>query len=253
MPLFIASFFILGAIMASFMGVVAGRLSTGASIWTGRSRCDACNIPLSPLSLVPILSYFAMRGRAECCGARISFLAPLSEILLGALFALSYLQLGLTPALALMCIALALLLALVLYDLAHQILPPVLLYPFVAAALATSYAASAGREAFFHNALVALCIGGSLALIHVFSRGRAMGLADAPLSCGLALLTGPVALSGFVYSFWIGAVVGIGMLWLGQGSTRMDSEVPFAPFLAAGFLLAYFTQWNLLALIAALP
>ena len=30
----------------------------------------------------------------------------------------------------------------------------------------------------------------------------------------------------------------------------MGIEVPFAPFLAAGFLLAYFTQWNILTLLA---
>jgi prepilin signal peptidase PulO-like enzyme (type II secretory pathway) len=31
----------------------------------------------------------------------------------------------------------------------------------------------------------------------------------------------------------------------------MSSEVPFAPFLACGFLLAYFTEWNLFIYIAA--
>jgi|SRR6185369_14373315 len=249
MELFVVSFFLLGAIIASFMGVVSGRLYTGQTILSGRSRCDACNAVLSPLSLVPVLSYLSARGRALCCGARISLLAPLSELLLGSLFALSYLQLGLTPALLLMCISLALLLALVLYDLAHQILPPVLLYSFVAVALGASYAAAPTTDDFLHRAFIALSIGGSLAVIHVLSRGRAMGLADAPLALGLALLVGPVAISGFVYSFWIGAVVGIGMLWLGRGSTRMNSEVPFAPFLAAGFLLAYFTEWSLTTLL----
>ena len=32
----------------------------------------------------------------------------------------------------------------------------------------------------------------------------------------------------------------------------MGVEVPFAPFLAAGFLLAYFTQWNPFTVIEAL-
>jgi prepilin signal peptidase PulO-like enzyme (type II secretory pathway) len=32
----------------------------------------------------------------------------------------------------------------------------------------------------------------------------------------------------------------------------MGVEVPFAPFLAAGFLLAYFTAWNPFTLIATL-
>jgi prepilin signal peptidase PulO-like enzyme (type II secretory pathway) len=80
-----------------------------------------------------------------------------------------------------------------------------------------------------------------------------MGLADSPLSFGLSLLVGPVALTGFVFSFWIGAVVGIVLLLQRPVGSRMGVEVPFAPFLAAGFLLAYFTQWNLFTLIMGLP
>ena len=80
-----------------------------------------------------------------------------------------------------------------------------------------------------------------------------MGLADTPLVFGLALLVGSAALSGFVFSFWIGAVIGILILLRRPAGTRMGVEVPFAPFLAAGFLLAYFTQWNPFTFIASLP
>jgi prepilin signal peptidase PulO-like enzyme (type II secretory pathway) len=71
-----------------------------------------------------------------------------------------------------------------------------------------------------------------------------MGLADAPLAFGLAFLTGRAALPGFIFSFWIGAVVGIALLLRRPRGSRMGVEVPFAPYLAAGFILAYFTQWN---------
>ena len=92
----------------------------------------------------------------------------------------------------------------------------------------------------------------SLALIHFFSRGRAMGLADAPLAFGLSLLVGQSALAGFIFSFWIGAVIGIALLAGRPSGSRMGVEVPFAPFLAAGFILAYFTQWNPFVFIADL-
>ena len=78
-----------------------------------------------------------------------------------------------------------------------------------------------------------------------------MGLADAPLAFGLSVLTGSTAVSGFVFSFWVGAVIGIVLLLRRPRGSRMVVEVPFAPFLAIGFLLAYFTQWNLFALVAA--
>ena len=247
-----ASLFILGALVASFIGVLSGRLNTGQGFLAGRSRCDACNAPLFPLSLVPVVSYLASGGRALCCGARLSLLSPLTELLLGGLFVLAYLTLGLAPALPLFLSSLSVLLALVLYDLAHQILPYPLLIPFVLTSAATGFLLAPSSFAFYSSLTTALLIAAFLALIHVLSRGRAMGLADAPLALGLALLVGPAALPGFVFSFWIGAVVGITLLAGRPAGSRMGVEVPFAPYLAAGFLLAYFTQWNPFAFAGAI-
>ena len=250
--LLIGTFFILGAIIASFVGVIAVRLNTGQSFLAGRSRCDACDTPLPPEALVPIFSYVTHRGRTRCCGTRLSLVAPFTETLLGGLFVLAYLALGLTPALPFLLAALALLLALVLYDLAHQILPPSLLYSFVAVSLLSGYFDAPSLALFGQTLLVAFLIAMSLAAIHVFSRGRAMGFADAPLAFGLSVLVGAAAFPGFIFSFWIGAVIGIALLLQRPRGSRMGVEVPFAPFLAAGFLLAYFTQWNPFIFIAAL-
>lgn len=233
--------FVIGAIVASFAGVIVARLHTGTGFSSGRSRCDACGTQLSILSLVPIVSFSVLRGRAHCCDARLSLIAPFSEVLLGALFALSYLMIDLTPALGLFLVALTLLFILVLYDLRHQILPPPFLGAFVLAAVAAGYLL---YPRFSSVLLTAFLIAAFLFLIHILSRGRAMGLSDAPLAFGLTVLTGPAALPGFVFSFWIGALIGIAVLFGRPHGSKMGVEVPFAPFLAAGFLLAYFTQWN---------
>lgn len=246
-------FFLLGAIIASFVGVLVARLNTGQSFLAGRSCCDACGAPLRPLSLVPIVSYIASRGRAHCCGARLSPFAPSSELLLGGLFVLAYFKLDFTSVLPFALISLSLLLALVLYDLAHQILPYSLLAAFIAASVIATLLSAPSLTDFLMTVTIALLIAASLALIHFLSRGRAMGLADAPLALGCALLAGPDALSGFVFSFWIGAGIGIALLAGRPPGSRMGVEVPFAPFLAAGFLLAYFTQWNILTLFAVSP
>src|SRR3989344_5547224 len=248
-----AAVFLLGAIVASFIGVLVARLHTGEGFLSGRSRCDACNAPLSVSSLIPVISYCIAGGCARCCGVRRSPCAPLTELLLGGLFVFSYLAIGPTGALPLMLLSLSLLLALVLYDVAHQILPPTLLTLFVCMSALTGYALAPSLTAFSSTLLVALLIGGSLALAHLLSRGRAMGLSDAPLAFGLALLVGPAALPGFLFSFWIGAVIGIAVLVRRPRGSRIGGEVPFAPYLAAGFLLAYFTQWNPFIFVAASP
>jgi prepilin signal peptidase PulO-like enzyme (type II secretory pathway) len=244
-------FFIGGAIVASFVGVLVGRLNTGQSFLVGRSHCDACGALLTPRVLIPIFPLFASRARARCCGARVSMLGPVTEFVLGSLYLLAYIKLGFTLALLFFLIALTMLLALVLYDLAHQILPPVFLWIFIGASAIEWFLTTPSSELLW-SILAPCAITFMLLLIYILSRGRAMGFSDAPLSFGLALLTGPVALSGFVFSFWIGAGIGIIILAKRSRGSRMGVEVPFAPFLAAGFLLAYFTQWNPFALIAAL-
>jgi leader peptidase (prepilin peptidase) / N-methyltransferase len=244
-------FFALGTFVASFVGVVSARLNTGHSFVTGRSRCDACNTPLAPHTLLPVISYFLSGGKARCCGARISLYSPITELLLGGLFVLAYQKVGLTTVLPLLLTALALLLALVLYDLMHQILPPGLLYLFVLVALAVGYTTSASTGDLQTTLVVAGFVGLFFLAMHVFSRGRAMGLADAPLALGLSAMVGSgLAFAGLAFSFWIGAVVGITILARRPRGSRMGVEVPFAPFLATGFLLAYFIiQWNPFALL----
>lgn len=249
-PLISSALFILGAIIASFIGVIVARLHTGESMFVGRSRCDACSTPLPPHMLIPVLSYLFSGGRSHCCGASISIISPLTELLLGTLFVLTYSSIGLSAALPCMLMSISVLLALVLYDLQHHILPSSLVTVFIISATLTGLLAAPSSEEFVFSLYVAMIIAGSLACIHIFSRGRAMGLADTPLAFGLAVLVGGAALPGFVFSFWIGAVIGIVILARRPRGSRIGVEVPFAPFLAAGFLLAYFTQWNPFAFIA---
>lgn len=238
--------FLLGAIIASFVGVLSARLNTGHSIVRGRSRCDSCDAPLAPLALVPVVSYFVSSGKARCCGSRLSLWSPVTELLLGALFVLAYQMYGLSLGLFSMLLALSLLLALVLYDLAHQILPPGLLYTFVAVAFLHRVLETGFGASLVPHVLMALGVGFFFFALHILSGGRAMGFADAPLAFGLALLVGTVeALSGLAFSFWVGAIIGIAILLKRPKGSRMGIEVPFAPFLAAGFLLAYFfITWN---------
>lgn len=239
------SFFALGAIIASFVGVIVGRHATGQSALVGRSRCDACNAPLSFAALVPLVSYAVSRGRALCCHARISPYAPLSEAVLGGLFVIAYATLGFSITLPFFLVALATVFAIVLYDLAHQIIPPrflaVLLFFAGVVAVLEAPSMHALLKTFVSAAIIALIF----SAFHFFSRGRFMGFSDAPLAFALTLLVGASsALSGFLFSFWIGAVIGILVLLRRPRGSRIGVEVPFAPFLAAGFLLAYFTQWN---------
>ncbi len=57
--------------IGSTLGVLIRRLPAGRPILWARSECETCGRRLSPLELVPILSFLALRGRCRGCGAPI--------------------------------------------------------------------------------------------------------------------------------------------------------------------------------------
>lgn len=235
---------VLGAISASFAGVIAARLNTGESWARGRSRCDSCGMTLALGDLVPIFSWFFSHGRCRGCRAKISVWYPIVEFTLGGLFVLSSLRFGYTFALALFLAALFVLTVIVLYDFRHTVVPSVLSTAFVLLGLLFAYHVAPDASVFGIVLMESGIFGFVFLALHVCSGGRAMGLGDAPMVFGLSLLAGPQAFSGLLFSFWIGAILGILILVSRPRGRRMYVEVPFVPYLAAGFLLAIFTEWN---------
>jgi leader peptidase (prepilin peptidase)/N-methyltransferase len=74
-----------GAAWGSFFNVAIYRWPRGMSVVSPPSHCPACERPVPSLQNLPVLSYLLLRGRAACCGARLSPRYPAVE-LLGALF-----------------------------------------------------------------------------------------------------------------------------------------------------------------------
>ena len=70
---------IFGAIVGSFLNVVAYRLPRGESLAHPPSRCPNCGKPVKPYDNVPVVSWLLLRGRCRHCGGPISARYPLVE------------------------------------------------------------------------------------------------------------------------------------------------------------------------------
>ena len=81
-------FFLVGSILASFLGLVIDRFPE-QSIIRPASHCDSCQTCLRPLDLIPILSQVFNRFRCRYCRAPYPVWYALFELGLGLLF-LSY-------------------------------------------------------------------------------------------------------------------------------------------------------------------
>lgn len=78
-------FFIVGAVFASFLGLVIDRFPE-QSIIAPASHCNACGKSLAPRDLIPIVSQVLNRLRCRFCGDKIPLRYLFFECILGGLF-----------------------------------------------------------------------------------------------------------------------------------------------------------------------
>ncbi len=162
---------ILGALIGSFSNVVIWRLPRGESVvWPG-SACPNCKRRLTPVELVPVVSWLVQRARCRGCGKPISARYPFVELLMAAgFFAISMTwpvtEYGLTflPLIAIY----ALLLILAFIDLDTFTLPDALTLPGLLLALAGTllYAADSGLPSFSEALTGAMIAAGALTLVN---------------------------------------------------------------------------------------
>ena len=78
-------FFLVGAIIASFLGLVIDRFPEQSIVFPA-SHCDSCHTRLRPLDLIPIVSQVFNRFRCRYCNSSYPFWYALFELSLGLLF-----------------------------------------------------------------------------------------------------------------------------------------------------------------------
>lgn len=239
----------LGAIIGSFANVVALRLHTGRPIVSGRSQCASCGTVLTWYELIPFFSYLFARGKCKTCHSHVSIRYFLVESMFALFFILFFLKESMTVLLVISLVFVTLVGIMVLYDMAHTIIPTELLYPSVLLAGLIVFL----RLGFSQQFLFSLAGAAGTALfifaLWFFSRGRAMGFADVPFTFMMALFVGyQLALSGLLLSFYLGAGSGIILLLYRRKHRTMEREMPFAPYLALGFLCVYLFNIHLLPL-----
>ncbi|OHA07208.1 MAG: hypothetical protein A2934_03400 [Candidatus Sungbacteria bacterium RIFCSPLOWO2_01_FULL_47_10] len=105
---------------------------------------------------------------------------------------------------------------------------------------------------YFYDILASVAILALFGGIWFFSKGTAMGFGDVKLAPAIALFLGfQKGVLAVLFSFWIGAVVGIFLIMItrfsnipksdfGNGGRRfsLKSEIPFGPFLALGGMIS---------------
>jgi leader peptidase (prepilin peptidase) / N-methyltransferase len=129
---------LLAPFIGSFLGTLILRLPEGGKVVFARSSCPGCGRLLGPLDLVPLLSWFLLRGRCRQCGTAISFFYPAVELATLGIAAWTVLAVPedqIWPG----CILGWTLLALAWIDARDYLLPDVLTLPLIVAGLGFAF------------------------------------------------------------------------------------------------------------------
>jgi len=242
--------FVLGAIIGSFLNVVALRWDEKNSRPTGRfrsfgrvggrSKCSHCSNTLRWFNLIPVLSFLFQRGKCRNCGAKISYEYPIIEILTGLIFVTVPVWM-----LPVFCIYIVIL----IYDFYYKIIPDELVYAAILLSVVSRWL-SVGSTLDWLAGPILFTFFGSIWLL---SQGRVMGFGDAKLGLSIGLLLGATqGFSAIILAFWIGALGSLLYLFLNKvgflknaKELTMKSEVPFAPFIIIGAWLTLLFNLNL--------
>jgi prepilin signal peptidase PulO-like enzyme (type II secretory pathway) len=240
--------FIFGLVIGSFLNVVIWRLHTGESVLTGHSHCPKCRHKLSPIELIPVLSFLIQKGKCRHCGKRIFWQYPLVELSTAILFLFAYLpyDLRLTTynffLLAREWFIVSVMIVIFIYDLKYYLILDKIIYPAAVVVVMTLPLIYGGGISWWGliSPIVAAVLGGGFFLLqYVISKGKWIGGGDIKIGAlmGLTLGLGGLGVALF-FAYVVGAIVGLALVFLRKKT--MKSRVPFGTFLAAGTIFALF-------------
>jgi leader peptidase (prepilin peptidase)/N-methyltransferase len=229
-----------GLAFGSFLGVVAARLPLRRSFVNSRSECLACGATLAWYDNVPLLSYALLRGRCRRCRTMIPFREPAVEIATGLLFAGCVLAFGLTIEALAAAVFAAALIVVTATDLERRIVPNRVVLPAFVAVLALRTIDTPSPE----WAFAALAAAGFLLLAALAYPGG-MGMGDVKLALLLGAMLGRTVSVALMLAIFLAFVPSLVLLARHRSAARKYA-IPFAPFLAAGGIVALFAGAGLL-------
>ncbi|MYL60829.1 prepilin peptidase, partial [Virgibacillus halodenitrificans] len=116
----ILSFFLFGLIFGSFFNVVGLRLPREIPFTNDRSICPQCKKQLSWYENIPVVSFIIQEGECRHCHQPISFIYPVTEVVTGIGFAVSYAVFGWQIELAIALLFVSMLMILFVTDITYM-------------------------------------------------------------------------------------------------------------------------------------
>lgn len=242
-----------GACVGSFLNVCIYRIPRDESVVTPRSHCPHCNT-LIPWHLnIPVLSWLCLRGKCATCKGPIAFRYTLVELLTAMTFLAVFMKWAAPAALHMQPIAHPLVVpvywlflgGLILgtfVDFEHFILPDsvtiggMVAGPILSTLVPALHAKSVWWQSLLSSCtglLVGFCLLNAIAWLGTKAfKKEAMGFGDVKLMGAIGAFLGWEAV---LFTVFVSSLLGSvsGLLLIAFGGIKMQSRIPFGPYISA--------------------
>lgn len=240
--LFFVLVFLFGSAAGSFFRVLVDRLPKNENIFLDRSQCASCKKKLTPIELIPVISFLLQGGKCRKCKAKIPFRIFFVEAFTGIVFLTLFVyftafNLSIPQSVYTLVVS-SIFIAIFFIDLESGIIPDQLTLVLLAVVLV--YSLIFMPYSIVNHFITGILFSAFFFVLHVTTRGRGMGFGDVKLAFPLGLFLGyPLIIPAFYISFLTGAVISIILVLWGKKNFK-KSTIPFGPFLIFAASVSYF-------------
>ena len=243
----------LGAIFASFFGVIICREPQGLSIVTPGSRCDNCGHELKWHENIPIFSFIFLKGKCKECGAKIGAFSLVYELIGALVMALTYVHFRLSIELIFATLIVLLMLLIGGYDYKTNTILDIFWILMLLITLGYDlYRILMLNAIWWHYLAGAGILGGFFLIIkgvfYLIKKQDVLGTGDVIFMAIAGLLLGyKTVLIALFFGSVVGAIVELTLV--GLKIKDRESMIPFCPYLTLGVFIAYLYGQGLIDLV----
>ena len=212
----------LGLVVGSLLTMVIDRVPDRLPLFRPGPRCPHCEAPIAARHLVPVLSWFMLRGRCAACREPITVAYPIVEGVTALAFVCAVLRIGPHWTVVAYWLFFATLIAVSVVDLFNYVIPDRIVFPSLGASFALIVAISLYYDdpSAISGALVGMLVYAVMLGLPFVIRPNALGFGDVKLALLMGLFLGwtddslnavRLVLISLVLGCLIGLTIGAGL------------------------------------------
>ena len=239
--------FVYGIMFGSFMNVCIYRIPKEESVVYIQSHCVNCNKKIPWYDLIPLLSYFILRGKCRSCKSKISIQYPLIELLNGLLYVLTFIVMGWSITTVLSCFVISALIVLSIIDFRTytiNIWINIFILVMGIIKLITEIIETSDLSLIIYYLLGLVSVSGFLLIIYLVTSGRGIGMGDVNLMAAAGIFLGVKLI---VLAFLLGCILGSIIHMILIRFFKHDRVLAFGPYLSFGIIISILYGESLIA------